>query len=240
MSSAPMVKARARCSNLWPASCFPDEGWVRLRGGVAPLVNISGGFKNDLTVRDNVYIVAGLHGMTKSQVDETVRRHHRFRRDRRLRRHSVSSPVQRDEDARGVRPDHFDGRANGHHRRDALGGRRTPSARRRTNDWTRCWPAARRCLSFHTAIDNCSVCAPGVCISKRGRLAEDGPIDEILASYTADRESEGHPGWKGERKAARRERRARRREAKRLLAAGEIPRRLTCCWMKKATTCNGS
>ena len=44
---------------LVAGTLIPDEGWVRLVGGVAPLVNISGGFKGDLTVRDNIYIVAG-------------------------------------------------------------------------------------------------------------------------------------------------------------------------------------
>ena len=44
---------------LVAGTLIPDEGWVRLHGGVAPLVNISGGFKNDLTVRDNLHIVGG-------------------------------------------------------------------------------------------------------------------------------------------------------------------------------------
>jgi ABC-2 type transport system ATP-binding protein len=48
---------------------FPDVGEVRVVGGVAPLIEITGGFVNDLTVRDNVYLTAGLHGMTKREVD---------------------------------------------------------------------------------------------------------------------------------------------------------------------------
>jgi ABC-2 type transport system ATP-binding protein len=47
-----------------------DEGAVRVNGGVAPLIEITGGFVNDLTVRDNVYLTAGLHGMTTAMVDE--------------------------------------------------------------------------------------------------------------------------------------------------------------------------
>ncbi len=49
---------------------FPDVGEVRVVGGVAPLIEITGGFVNDLTVRDNVYLTAGLHGMTKREIDE--------------------------------------------------------------------------------------------------------------------------------------------------------------------------
>ncbi|MGN6426414.1 ABC transporter ATP-binding protein [uncultured Leifsonia sp.] len=48
---------------------LPDEGRVRVTEGVAPLIEITGGFVDDLTVRDNVYLTAGLHGMTKAQVD---------------------------------------------------------------------------------------------------------------------------------------------------------------------------
>jgi ABC-2 type transport system ATP-binding protein len=48
---------------------LPDEGSVRVGAGVAPLIEITGGFVNDLTVRDNVYLTAGLHGMTRADID---------------------------------------------------------------------------------------------------------------------------------------------------------------------------
>lgn len=47
---------------------IPDEGNVKVNAGVAPLIEITGGFVDDLTVRDNVYLTAGLHGMTREQV----------------------------------------------------------------------------------------------------------------------------------------------------------------------------
>ena len=49
---------------------LPDEGRVGVHGGVAPLIEITGGFVDDLTVRDNVYLTAGLHGMSRSEIDE--------------------------------------------------------------------------------------------------------------------------------------------------------------------------
>ena len=49
---------------------YPDEGEVQVGAGVAPLIEITGGFVNDLTVRDNVYLTAGLHGMTRQEIDE--------------------------------------------------------------------------------------------------------------------------------------------------------------------------
>ncbi|KJC65597.1 ABC-2 type transport system ATP-binding protein [Agreia bicolorata] len=53
---------------------LPDEGTVRVSEGVAPLIEITGGFVDDLSVRDNVYLTAGLHGMTKAQIDERFAR----------------------------------------------------------------------------------------------------------------------------------------------------------------------
>jgi ABC-2 type transport system ATP-binding protein len=48
---------------------LPDEGSVSVRRGVAPLIEITGGFVDDLSVRDNVYLSAGLHGKKKAQID---------------------------------------------------------------------------------------------------------------------------------------------------------------------------
>ncbi|WP_454112210.1 ABC transporter ATP-binding protein [Microbacterium aurum] len=47
---------------------LPDEGHVSVNGGVAPLIEITGGFVGDLTVRENVRLAAGLHGMPRSEV----------------------------------------------------------------------------------------------------------------------------------------------------------------------------
>ncbi|MGV2983032.1 ABC transporter ATP-binding protein [Microbacterium sp. AGC85] len=47
---------------------LPDEGSVAVNGGVAPLIELTGGFVGDLTVRENVRLTAGLHGMTKSEI----------------------------------------------------------------------------------------------------------------------------------------------------------------------------
>lgn len=47
---------------------IPDEGRVEVNGGVAPLIEITGGFVGDLTVRENVRLTSGLHGMPKAEV----------------------------------------------------------------------------------------------------------------------------------------------------------------------------
>ncbi len=48
---------------------LPDEGAVRVHGGVAPLIEITGGFVGDLSVRENVRLTAGLHGMSRDEVN---------------------------------------------------------------------------------------------------------------------------------------------------------------------------
>jgi ABC-2 type transport system ATP-binding protein len=47
---------------------LPDEGTVTVNGGVEPLIEITGGFVGDLTVRENVRLTAGLHGMSRAEV----------------------------------------------------------------------------------------------------------------------------------------------------------------------------
>ena len=46
-----------------------DEGEVEVAEGVAPLIEITGGFVDDLTVRDNIHLTAGLHGMSRREID---------------------------------------------------------------------------------------------------------------------------------------------------------------------------
>lgn len=49
---------------------LPDEGQVAVMGGVAPLIEITGGFAPDLTGRENIYLAAGLHGMPRAVIAE--------------------------------------------------------------------------------------------------------------------------------------------------------------------------
>lgn len=49
---------------------IPDEGEVTVRGKVAPLLELRAGFNDQLTGRENVYLVGSLHGMSERQLDE--------------------------------------------------------------------------------------------------------------------------------------------------------------------------
>jgi ABC-2 type transport system ATP-binding protein len=49
---------------------LPDEGSMTVHGGVAPLIEVTGGFVGDLTARDNIWLTAGLHGLSKQQIAE--------------------------------------------------------------------------------------------------------------------------------------------------------------------------
>jgi ABC-2 type transport system ATP-binding protein len=50
---------------------IPDEGTVTVKQGVAPLIELTGGFVGELSARDNIYLTAGLHGVSKAQIDES-------------------------------------------------------------------------------------------------------------------------------------------------------------------------
>jgi ABC-2 type transport system ATP-binding protein len=47
---------------------LPDEGSVTVRQGVAPLIAITGGFEPELSARENIQLVAGLHGMSNREI----------------------------------------------------------------------------------------------------------------------------------------------------------------------------
>lgn len=49
---------------------LPDEGRVDVHAGVAPLIEITGGFVGDLSVRENIRLTSGLHGMGRAEVAE--------------------------------------------------------------------------------------------------------------------------------------------------------------------------
>lgn len=55
---------------------IPDEGDIKVRGSVAPLLELSAGFSSDLTGRENVHLVGSLHGLSsgflRRKFDEIV------------------------------------------------------------------------------------------------------------------------------------------------------------------------
>jgi ABC-2 type transport system ATP-binding protein len=51
---------------------IPDEGTIATYGRVAPLLELSAGFSPDLTGRENVQIVAALHGLSRTEVKERM------------------------------------------------------------------------------------------------------------------------------------------------------------------------
>jgi ABC-2 type transport system ATP-binding protein len=50
---------------------LPDEGTVHVRAGVAPLIAITGGFEPELSARENIVMVSGLHGMSDAEIAES-------------------------------------------------------------------------------------------------------------------------------------------------------------------------
>jgi ABC-2 type transport system ATP-binding protein len=49
---------------------IPDEGSATVTQGVAPLIELTGGFVGDLTARENIHLTAGLHGLSRKETAE--------------------------------------------------------------------------------------------------------------------------------------------------------------------------
>lgn len=49
---------------------IPDEGTVSVTQGVAPLIELTGGFIGELSARENIFLTAGLHGLSTAAVEE--------------------------------------------------------------------------------------------------------------------------------------------------------------------------
>ncbi|MDX2377029.1 ABC transporter ATP-binding protein [Microbacterium sp. LRZ72] len=164
---------------------LPDEGSVRVNGGVAPLIEITGGFVGDLTVRENVRLTSGLHGMTRAEVSrrfdgiidfaelhdfvDTPYKHLSNGMKVRLAFSVVSQleePILLVDEVLAVGDKAF--REKCYRRIDEL-------------------LAEGRTLFFvsHNERDLRRFCTRGLYLHKHG-LAMDAPIDEVLARYNAD------------------------------------------------------
>jgi ABC-2 type transport system ATP-binding protein len=51
---------------------IPDEGTIRTYGKVAPLLELSAGFTDELTGRENVQVVGALHGITRAEMKDVL------------------------------------------------------------------------------------------------------------------------------------------------------------------------
>lgn len=164
---------------------LPDEGTVSVKGGVAPLIEITGGFVGDLTVRENVRLTAGLHGMRRAEINrrfadiiafaeiedfvDTPYKHLSNGMKVRLAFSVVSQldePILLVDEVLAVGDKAF--RAKCYRRIDEL-------------------LAERRTLFFvsHNERDLRRFCTRGLYLDK-GRLALDAPIGEVLDRYNAD------------------------------------------------------
>lgn len=47
----------------------PTRGDVTVKGAIAPLIEISGGFDRSLSARENIYLVGAMHGHTKKYIE---------------------------------------------------------------------------------------------------------------------------------------------------------------------------
>ena len=66
----------------------PTEGWVETRGRVGSLLEVGAGFHPELTGRENVFLSGAILGMRRAGGGSQVRRDHRLRQRRAVRRHA--------------------------------------------------------------------------------------------------------------------------------------------------------
>jgi ABC-2 type transport system ATP-binding protein len=166
---------------------LPDEGTVRVDGGVAPLIEITGGLVGSLDARDNIVLTAGLHGLSKREVearfDEIVEfaeigefldlpvRHFSSGMKVRLAFSVVTSldePIVLVDEVLAVGDRAFREKSYKRMERMLSGGRTL-------------------FLVSHSEGDLRRFCTRGLYIHK-GRLVADGPIEETIARYNADQE----------------------------------------------------
>ena len=169
---------------------LPDAGHVEVRAGVAPLIEITGGFVNDLTVRENIGLTAGLHGMSKAAIDarfdeivdfaeiedflDTPYKHLSSGMRVRVAFAVVSrleEPIILVDEVLAVGDKVFKRKC--HARIEEL------TAEGRT-----------LFLVSHSDSDLRRFCRRGIYL-RGGRLVADGPMDDVLAEYGADNETNG-------------------------------------------------
>src|SRR6476660_3517704 len=164
---------------------IPDEGDVTVRAGVAPLIALTGGFEGELSGRDNIRLVSGLHGMSEAEIDDafdeivdfseigdfldTPYKHYSSGMKVRLAFSVVSrlyEPILLVDEVLAVGDKAF--REKCYRRIDEL-------------------LAGGRTLFFvsHNERDLKRFCTRGLYLDK-GRLQLDGPIEGVLAAYNSD------------------------------------------------------
>ncbi|GAA3594142.1 hypothetical protein GCM10022198_17420 [Klugiella xanthotipulae] len=167
---------------------FPDEGSVHVSEGVAPLIEITGGFVGDLTVRDNVYLTAGLHGLSTREVNQlfdeiiafaeledvvdTPYKHLSSGMKVRIAFAVISrldEPILLVDEVLAVGDKAFRDKCHTKIRQLLAEGKTL-------------------FLVSHNEKDLTTFCTRGLYLNK-GELVADGPIDEIIARYNADNES---------------------------------------------------
>ncbi|WP_448617617.1 ABC transporter ATP-binding protein [Geodermatophilus sp. URMC 65] len=172
---------------------LPDTGRVEVRAGVAPLIEITGGFVNDLTVRENIGLTAGLHGMSKAAIDarfdeivdfaeiedflDTPYKHLSSGMKVRVAFAVVSrleEPVILVDEVLAVGDKVFKRKC--HARIEEL------TAEGRT-----------LFLVSHSDSDLRRFCRRGIYL-RGGRLVADGPMDDVLAEYGAENETNANRG----------------------------------------------
>jgi ABC-2 type transport system ATP-binding protein len=206
---------------------IPDEGSVKVRGQVAPMIEVTGGFVGDLTVRDNIWLAAGLKGLTRKQIarkfDEIVEWAEIGHRLDTPLRHlssgmkakvgfsvitSIDRPIVLVDEVLSVGDRAFRQKCFNRMEELRLSGKTIV-------------------LVSHSEAQIERFCQRGLYL-RHGRLVDDGPVADVLAHYMADVDKAVGEKAEQEREAmARRARKAARRAQWEAEAAGTVPAQAT-------------
>lgn len=169
---------------------IPDEGKVTVTEGVAPLIELTGGFIGDLTARDNIYLTAGLHGLTRAEVDDRFEEIVGFAGPQ--VRSALDSPFRHFSSGMQVRlgfavittldepiilVDEVLAVGDKAFREKCYGRMEGLLAQGRT-----------LFLVSHSEPDLMRFCTRGLYL-REGRMVHDGPLEEVLERYNADSEA---------------------------------------------------
>lgn len=205
---------------------LPDEGEATVNGGVGAMLELSAGFSNELTGRDNVYLVAALHGFGRDQVDEvyddivawcelerfmdTSVRHFSSGMKSRLGFALITQlnePILLIDEALAVGDRAFRRKCAVVVREQLSEGRTVLMVSHNENELER-------------------FCERGIYL-KNGGIEFDGPMEEALAVYRADADAEGDADEATQRKRKRMQRRERRQRRRAEAAAAEVAEELS-------------
>ena len=163
----------------------PTSGRLLVARGarISSMIELGVGFHPELTGRENVFLNASIHGLTRAEIEPDLRRGRGVLRARALHRRADQELLVGHAHATGVRHRREPRSRHSAARRDLRGRRRRLPAAVHRHDAGGSWPKARRSSSSRTRPSAIRAICRRVCVLEQGQLAFDGDVEAGLAFY---------------------------------------------------------